>query len=430
MGAIRRAFGPLFQNEQLFMVTVSTVLIMMGQGVISPLLPLFKDKFAVSSAEIALTLTSFGLARLVLNVPMGLAADRYGRRALLVVGPFVAAVGMFGSGFSGDIVTLVAWRFVAGAGSAIYATGAQIYLADISTPQTRATFLGTNQSALLLGTSIGPAIGGFAAEAWGLAAPFVMVGFASLIASVYAWWRLPETREVARATAERERAERFAAGTGPATAPRFAWLQLLTSRSFLLVSIINLSIFATRTGGRQTIMPLLGAQIGIPIAALGGIFTMMALVNMLLVVPASALADRYGRRWTIVPSGILVGLSLFWMAGATTYTAFFLAAFVHAVSSSISASAPVAYAVDIAPPGMRGITLGMFRSAGDVGVMAGPPILGLVADNGTFGQALIVNGVFMIVASLTFLLAREARTHRPAAASATTDPADATPATR
>ncbi|MEI6136141.1 MAG: MFS transporter, partial [Chloroflexota bacterium] len=198
----------------------------------------------------------------------------------------------------------------------------------------------------------------------------------------------------------------------------------------LLVSIINLSIFATRTGGRQTIMPLLGAQIGIPIAALGGIFTMMALVNMLLVVPASALADRYGRRWTIVPSGILVGLSLFWMAGATTYTAFFLAAFVHAVSSSISASAPVAYAVDIAPPGMRGITLGMFRSAGDVGVMAGPPILGLVADNGTFGQALIVNGVFMIVASLTFLLAREARTHRPAAASATTDPADATPATR
>ena len=397
---LRRSFGPLFQNEQLLMVTVSTVLIMMGQGVISPVLPLFKSKFGVSSAEIALTLTSFGLARLVLNVPMGIAADRYGRRFLLVSGPFIAAIEMLGSGFANDLTTLVAWRFVAGAGSAIYATGAQIYLADISTPQTRATFLGTNQSALLLGTSIGPAVGGYAAEAWGLAAPFMIVGAASLIASVYAWWRLPETREIARAAAAQ-------ATGGATTAARFAWLRLLASRGFLLVAITNIAIFFTRTGGRQTIMPLFGSQIGISISALGGIFTMMALVNMVLVVPASALADRYGRRWTIVPSGVAVGLSLFWMAGATSYTMFFIAAFVHALSTSLSASAPVAYAVDIAPPGMRGITLGLFRSAGDLGFMVGPPILGAVADRSGFGEALIVNGVFMIVASLTFLWARE-----------------------
>ena len=44
-----------------------------------------------------------------------------------------------------------AWRFIAGAGSAIYATGAQVFLADVSTPQTRARYLGTNQGALLLG---------------------------------------------------------------------------------------------------------------------------------------------------------------------------------------------------------------------------------------------------------------------------------------
>ena len=415
------------------MVTVSTVLIMMGQGVISPVLPLLKDKFGVSSAEIALTLTSFGLARLVLNVPMGIAADRYGRRFLLVSGPFIAALGMLGSGFAADLPSLVAWRFVAGAGSAIYATGAQIYLADISTPQTRATFLGTNQSALLLGTSMGPANGGYAAETWGLAAPFVIVGLASLIASAYAWWRLPETRAIALATADRERAERVAAGTGSADTPRFAWLRLLGSRGFILIAITNIGIFFTRTGGRQTIMPLFGAQIGLSTSALGGIFTMMALVNMVLVVPASALADRYGRRWTIVPSGIAVGLSLFWMAGASSYTMFFAAAFVHALSTSLSASAPVAYAVDIAPPGMRGITLGLYRSAGDLGFMVGPPILGAIADHSGFGAALIANGVFMIVASATFLLAREATQHHSAPARSSAEapePGDTAPATR
>lgn len=37
----------------------------------------------------------------------------------------------------------------------------------------------------------------------------------------------------------------------------------------------------------------------------------------------------------------------------------------------------------------------------------------------------LVEGVFMIVASMAFLLAREARAHRPVAAQETADPADA-----
>src|SRR5690606_32911699 len=145
-----------------------------------PVLPLFADQFGVGTAMIGLTLSTFALARLILNVPLGVLADRYGRRMLLISGPPVTAVGMIGSGFSQAIVQLLAWRFVAGAGSAMYMTGAQIYLADISTPENRARFIGTNQGALLLGVSIGPGVGGLIAEFWGLRAPFYVVGLAAL----------------------------------------------------------------------------------------------------------------------------------------------------------------------------------------------------------------------------------------------------------
>ena len=285
----RSTLGPIFAHEHLMMITVSTVLVMMGQGVISPVIPLLANKFGVGAAAIGLTLTSFGLARLVLNVPMGIAADRYGRRLLLVSGPIIGAVGMIGSGFAGSLPEMLAWRFIAGAGSAIYATGAQVFLADVATPSTRARYLGTNQGALLLGTSFGPAIGGVTAEAWGIEAPFVIVGVCSLIAGGYAYLRLPETRHLNPET------PRAVAADEPA--PRCAWLQLLLSRDFLLIAIMNAAIFITRTGGRQTIMPLLGAAaLGLSTASLGWIFSLMAIVNMLLVVPSSFIADRMGRK--------------------------------------------------------------------------------------------------------------------------------------
>ena len=202
-GRLRAPFAPLLEHEQLLMISISTVLVMAGQGVISPVLPLFAEEFGVSIAAIGLTLSFFGLARLILNVPLGVLSDRYGRRLLLVAGPLITAVGMVGSGLAGGLTELLAWRFVAGAGSAMYMTGAQIYLADISSPATRARFIGTNQSALLLGVSVGPALGGLIAEIWDLRMPFFVVGAGALVATVYAYWRLPETRHLAQAEIER-----------------------------------------------------------------------------------------------------------------------------------------------------------------------------------------------------------------------------------
>ena len=125
------------ENERLLMITVSTVLVMSGQGIITPVLPLFAAEFGAGVATVGLTLSIFGLARLLLNVPLGLLSDRYGRRLLLAGGPLVSGMGMIGSGLAPDIPQLLGWRFLAGAGSAMYMTGAAIYLADISTPANR-----------------------------------------------------------------------------------------------------------------------------------------------------------------------------------------------------------------------------------------------------------------------------------------------------
>jgi MFS family permease len=386
---------------------VSTVLVMSGQGVISPVLPLYAKSFGVGATEVGLTLSIFALARLLLNVPLGVVSDRRGRRPLLVAGPLVVGIGMIGSGFSADIPQLLVWRFVAGAGSAMYMTGAQIYLVDISTVENRARIIGTNQGALLLGVSIGPGIGGLLADLFGYQLPFFAVGGAAGFAALYSHLRLPETRPTPD---EQSRSAADAHPQSPGSADeRRPWLAMMTSRDFLAVSCVTASIFLTRAGGRMTLMPLLAAaSFGYSAGALGAVFTAMALINLVGLAPASLVADRFGRKWAIVPSGVVIGLAFVLMAATSSHLLFLVSALLLAVGTSIIGPAPAAYAADIASPAFRGLAMGLYRSAGDVGFLLGPALLGAVADASSIQWALGANALIVLAATAFFALgARE-----------------------
>ena len=412
-------WGSVLGHEQLLMISISTVLVTAGQGVIAPVLPLFQREFDVSTGVVGLTLSLFALSRLVLNVPLGVLSDRHGRRALLVWGPLVTAAGMVGTGLAQDIEQLLAARAVAGAGSAMYMVASLTYLADISTDQNRARFIATNQGALLLGVSIGPAVGGLLAELYGFRLPFFVVGLSAIVAAVYAYWRLPETggsRSQAPAPPAPDPGPPAPATAGAAGGRR-PWLAMLVSGNFLTVAFVTTMIFFTRAGGRQTIVPLLGdSRLGLSPGFLGLAFTGMSLVNLVLIAPAAIAADRFGRRAVIVPSGIATVAGLLVFAGATNITLFLIGALVLSVASAVAGPAPAAYVADIAPPGARGLSMSLYRSAGDVGFVVGPPLLGVIADASSFGWALGANAALVALATVLFLLfARETMHPRRAA---------------
>ncbi|MFT7646118.1 MAG: putative MFS family arabinose efflux permease [Candidatus Poriferisodalaceae bacterium] len=102
----------LGEPEHLLVLCGATLLVMAGQGVVCPLIPRYAAEFGVGAAAAGFMLSVFALARLMLNFPAG----------------------MIGSGFAANIWTLLLWRFVAGADSALYMSGALIYLIDIARP--------------------------------------------------------------------------------------------------------------------------------------------------------------------------------------------------------------------------------------------------------------------------------------------------------
>jgi MFS family permease len=385
--------------ERLIAICISTVLVMAGQGVISPILPLYADSFGVSTAMVGATVTAFGLARLVTNVPAGIFADRRGRRSLLIGGPLVTAIGMLGSGLSTSIWMLLAFRFVAGLGSGLYMTGAQIYLLDIAEPAQRGRFIATNQGALLVGVGFGPAIGGLLADTYSLSTPFNVVAVAALVTAVYGWFRLPETLTMDRARTD---PVPHASPTGTSGQPsRFA---LLRSPDFLAVGFVTIGVFSVRAGVRQTLVPLqLNQVFGVDVAELGVLFTLLGLIGIVLIWPAGWAADRFGPKTLIVPTAALVSVGIAVVAFADSLPVFITGLTISAVGSSITGPAPAAYVANLVEEDQRGAAMGMYRTFGDIGVVGSPVLSGLLADVVGIPVAIGANAALIGIAALWFL---------------------------
>jgi len=64
----------------------------------------------------------------------------YGRRPILIAGPFILAIGSLGCGLAANYWQLLVARFIQGAGSALFSTAALIMLTDISKMENRGQY--------------------------------------------------------------------------------------------------------------------------------------------------------------------------------------------------------------------------------------------------------------------------------------------------
>ena len=375
----------------------------LGFGAVVPSLPLYAQSFGVSASAIGMAVGIYGLARFFIALPAGRMADGLGRRPSLAIGGLISGVGNLWCAVATTYPEFLLARFVAGAGAGLIVTIGHVVLADISTPERRGRMMSIYMGSFIFAVGIGPFPGGLLAEAYGLRAPFFAFGIANLLAMLVAWFAVAETRGFG---------EGGKARVGPM--PSFVdQVRLLTGLiGFLLASLISFMNAAIRTGGLFTIVPVFAAvHLKLSISQIGFALMIGSISGLFASYPAGAVADRFGRKAVIVPTTIVSGASMALFAIADIYAVFIAAAVLWGVSSTVSGSAPTAYAADSAPPGMNAAAIGTYRAAGDAGYVVGPFALGAIVDGYGSMPALMVAAVGMALAGLAFgLLAPE--THR------------------
>ncbi len=394
----------LKHNEALVILCIEVMLVMIGIGIINPVLPQYARTYGINITLVGLLTTAFGASRLILDIPAGRFTDRVGRRPVIIAGPVIMAVSSVACGLAGSYWQLLVFRLFQGVGSALLTTAVAIALADISTPSNRGQVMSLYQGSLLLGAGLGPTLGGFIAEYFGMRAPFFVLAALTFLASLVLFFRLPETRpplSKQASTDTRPGHHKHTAGTGLKL--------LLRDINFITVSLVTFGIFVIRTGSQNQILPLLGSErMGLGEGQIGVALTVTTMMQVFTIFLGGKLSDRLGRKAVITPGCFIAALGLVLMIPSQSYWFLLLSCAVTGLGIGISGATPSAYVADIIPRENYSSGMGLYRTVIDLAFMIGPVLLGWLADIRGYSLALLFNTILVLLAAILFqLLAKE-----------------------
>lgn len=156
-----------------------------GVGALIPVLPYAViDTMGMPASVMTLLLASYAFAMFLANPVLGRLSDHYGRRRILFISLGISAVSHLWFAMSGDILTMFAARIISGLASGNVGV-IQAMIADRSTEENRAQYMGFFGASIGVGFVAGPALGGLFGGLGGGPShqiPFLLAAGVSLLA--------------------------------------------------------------------------------------------------------------------------------------------------------------------------------------------------------------------------------------------------------
>jgi len=305
-------------------------------------------------ALVGLAMGIYGLTQAVLQVPLGLASDHYGRKHVIVLGLIVFAAGSVVAACAGTVTGLIAGRALQGAGAISAAVTA--LLADLTRDEVR------TKGMAMVGASIGlmfalslmvaPTLDGW----FGLPGLFSLTTVLALAGIVLVVWMTPPE--------PKRHADQPRGRIADVWAHPKLWR-------------LDLGVFVLHTVQMSmwVVVPGLLVQAGLPKALHWHVYLPAVLLSFLLLVVIFG-AERGGHLRAVLRGGIalllLVQLALWrlapheprvWAIGVVLF--FFFAAF-----NALEATQPSLIS-RLAPSSARGAALGIYNTLQSLGLFAG-----------------------------------------------------------
>ena len=383
-------------------IYVPSFFIFLGMSLISPILPLYARSFDVSYALASLAISMYAIGRFLADIPTGIAADRFGRKPIMVLGTILLTAASFLNALATSFWEFLLYRLIQGFGSSMWMTGRTALLADILRPEERGRVMGYFQAFMLIGSSAGPTIGGIVAAIWGLGAPFYLYALTGLVSLIITIVWIRETEY-----------SRDGQGEEPSLSLQ-VFSRLLSNRSYTMACLATFTVFFMRTGIRGTMIPLYGdGVLGLDTASIGAVISYATFTNLLLTIPFGYATDYFGRKPTILFSLVVTGASSILFPVTSDYLQLSLAAVLLGIGTTGAGQAPLALATDASISEPKGLSMGLYRLFGDVGFIVGPIALGLIADYYGLRMPFYFTALLVFInAFLILLLAEETYSKR------------------
>jgi EmrB/QacA subfamily drug resistance transporter len=184
---------PVGRAEQRAVLVATTLGSFVTPFILSSLtvaLPAIGREFSLSAAQLAWVSTSYLLTTAALLVPFGSVADRYGRKRVFLIGMVVTSLASVLCALAPSFGWLIAFRALQAIGGAMTFATVTALLTGVYPPGERGRVLGINVSAVYIGLSLGPVVGGVLTERFGWRSVFVVSLVLGLMAAALVVWRI------------------------------------------------------------------------------------------------------------------------------------------------------------------------------------------------------------------------------------------------
>lgn len=149
-------------------------------------------EFSLSAVGLSWITMSYLLASAIFLVPFGKLGDLYGRRKMMLYGTLGFAVTTFLCGIAFNSTSLIIFRLLQGVLSAMMISNTMAFIISSYPPEQRGKVIGLNVSAVYVGSSVAPIIGGVLTDTLGWRTLFYIISFLSILISILLITKVPD----------------------------------------------------------------------------------------------------------------------------------------------------------------------------------------------------------------------------------------------
>ena len=182
----------MHNRRNLAILFFTMVVVMMGFGMVIPILPFYIESFGASGAGLGILMAIFSIMQFIFAPIWGGYSDRFGRKPMLIIGALGNAISLFLFGLSTELWMIYASRALGGMLSAATLPTAMAYISDTTETKNRGGGMGIIGAAMGMGLVLGPGIGGLLAGD-ALSTPFFVGSGLSMLALILILLFLPES---------------------------------------------------------------------------------------------------------------------------------------------------------------------------------------------------------------------------------------------
>jgi MFS family permease len=363
---LRRLALPVFLPAAVFGV---------GQGASAPVVALQARELGASVGVAGLIVALLGLGQVLGDLPAGQIVARVGERRAVLLGSAIGAVGVALSLWAGSPAVLGIGVTLSGIANAVWGLARQAYVVDAVPDAMRARALSAMAGMSRVGVLVGPFVGAGAVHVLGPRGGFAVQLVAVLVAGAL-MAAIPDVGERARG------------GRATLSLPT-----VVRSHHRVLGTLgAATAVLGAARASRTAVLPLWAEQIGLDPVTTSLLFGLGAAVDVALSYPAGRWMDLSGRRPAAVASLVAFTAAHLALPLATGVLGLGVITVLMGVANGLSTGLTMTLGTDAAPREGRAEFLGAWRLCHDLGMLAGPLLIGAVSAVAPLGTAALALG--------------------------------------